>query len=406
MSFELITGSSPYPTDGSPDAVRANIISRDPLPLRKALGRNTCDRPDALRDINDDLDQVVLKTLEKDKAQRYHSAASLADDLDCYLAGEAVQAKAHSHVYLLRKTLRRFRVHVATAGAFVALLAGTVVVTTVQWRRSAKLAHLYQTGMHMGLLGRLGSVERDAGRIERAEQMLAQAAEIAKLVPATDTVVGRYLYDAHHNLAELYYETGEPERADPICDAAVEIAERLHGDEPTNPERRRLLGFSELLRGREASTREDWARAQRAFDKAVSIRRELLSLEPQNSSLSNELAYALEWLGSGDLRLDRSDDSLRHLTEAHDIYEHLAAQQPDVVDHSIGLSRTEIRLAICFEAQGAPENYRTALDWLEAARDRLAQLRESGHSRGREWQIEKLLKNIRTHEEWTLARCE
>ena len=43
-------------------------------------------------DVNDDLEKVVLKSLRKDKAERYESAAAFAVDLGRFLSGEAVEA--------------------------------------------------------------------------------------------------------------------------------------------------------------------------------------------------------------------------------------------------------------------------------------------------------------------------
>ncbi len=75
-----------------------------------------------------DVEIIVSKTLEKDRARRYASAADLASDIRRYLRGEAILARPASVLYQLRKLARRHRALViGTSGIFVALLVGTVV---------------------------------------------------------------------------------------------------------------------------------------------------------------------------------------------------------------------------------------------------------------------------------------
>ena len=401
--FELLTSEFPYPVDGNRQQVLESIISREPRALRETLSK--CDtHAIRKRDVNDDLEKIIQKALEKDRSRRYDSVAALNLDLSRFLAGDVVEAKAHSRLYLLRKTFRRFRMHVMVACAFGVLLLGAFFVTVAQMRRAERLANHYRAGLHMGLLERLGSVERDVGRIDRARKMLTEAMEIGKLVPASDIVVRRYMYDAHHNLAELYYETGSPEKADPICDAAVAAAEQMYAEDPDDPRRYRLLGFSYVLRGRKHYAAKDWDRARQSFSEAARIRRELISMEPANSSLRDRLAFALEWQGQAERKLERFDASMQRYREALAIYGENAAQEPDVVGHRIAAGRVEIRIAVWHEAQHTQEHYRTALGWLASAEQRFSDLRDSGMSDGREWTIERLLRNVGTQQEWTEKR--
>ena len=69
-----------------------------------------------------DLDWVVMKALEKDRARRYATPTTLAEDVARYLAGEAVTAVPPSRWYRVRKFVRRNRV---TGGAFAAVLGVT-----------------------------------------------------------------------------------------------------------------------------------------------------------------------------------------------------------------------------------------------------------------------------------------
>lgn len=407
--FELITSGFPYPVDGDRQVVLQNIISRDPLGLRKALSSHDSEVTDTTG-INDDLEKVVQKALEKDCSRRYHSVAAFNEDLGRFLAGDVVEAKAHSRVYLLRKTLRKFRLQVAASSACALCLLAAFAVTTVQKERAERLAEHYRTGLHMGLLGGLGSVARDEGRLDRAREMLAQATEIAKLVPASDTVdtvVRRYAYDAHHKLAELYYETGDVDEADPICDAAVAIAEQLHRGCPDDPECQRVLAFSYLLGARKLAARKKWDGARESIERAIRIRSGLLASEPDNLSLRDELAFALEWLGACKQELQRFDESLKHYEEAHAIYQGNAAREPGAAEHVIAASRVELKIAVCHEKQSTNEDYRAALAWLESAERRLTRLlSDKEQSRGREWAIERLLQNVQEHAGWTSQHLE
>jgi serine/threonine protein kinase/tetratricopeptide (TPR) repeat protein len=77
--------------------------------------------------IRGELDWIVMKALEKDRARRYGAASNLAADIERYLSGEAVLAAPPSTTYRLRKFVQRNRAVVSAAGAVaVALLVGVV----------------------------------------------------------------------------------------------------------------------------------------------------------------------------------------------------------------------------------------------------------------------------------------
>jgi len=126
MLHELLTGRHPYRTDGPMSAVLHNITQVDPAPL-------SSDR----RTIPDEAETIVRKALAKDKARRYQSAGALADDIDHYLAGEPIDAKRDSATYVLKKTLARHRLLVATVGVVFGIVAAAAVVSTTAWRRAA-----------------------------------------------------------------------------------------------------------------------------------------------------------------------------------------------------------------------------------------------------------------------------
>jgi hypothetical protein len=72
--------------------------------------------------ISGDLDRIVMKCLQKDRAQRYDTASALADDVGRFLSGTPVGAQAPSLRYLAGKFARRYRTALVTAAATLLLV--------------------------------------------------------------------------------------------------------------------------------------------------------------------------------------------------------------------------------------------------------------------------------------------
>jgi hypothetical protein len=110
--FELLTGSRP-----------AVVSWAEPAAPSKAGGswkELPGGGPAALaRSPREELDRIVLRTIEFRAEDRYASAAALASDLRRHLAGEAVEAMGRDWFYLSRKHLARRQ--------FASMLAGTTL---------------------------------------------------------------------------------------------------------------------------------------------------------------------------------------------------------------------------------------------------------------------------------------
>src|SRR5262249_54088625 len=77
------------------------------------------------RELRGELDWIVMKALEKERARRYETANGFAMDVKRHLAGEPVLAAPPSGAYRLRKFVRRNRIMVAAASiAALALIVG------------------------------------------------------------------------------------------------------------------------------------------------------------------------------------------------------------------------------------------------------------------------------------------
>ena len=134
--FKLLTGVFPYPIQDTDARVRGHIISTEPLRLRKALALPEAEGRRDPEGANRDLETILAKVLAKEKDDRYRSTDEFADDLERYLAGDAVQARVDSRFYVLHRTLRKHRAAVAVASLFLIVLLASTAAVTLLWTRA------------------------------------------------------------------------------------------------------------------------------------------------------------------------------------------------------------------------------------------------------------------------------
>ncbi|HKC25144.1 MAG TPA: serine/threonine-protein kinase, partial [Thermoanaerobaculia bacterium] len=125
--YQLLTGTRAVRlTERSPQAVEEAVCRQAPrLPSEAARGSR---RPGAVaraRQLEGDLDEILLRAMQKEPARRYQSAEQLAADLRRHLEHRPVGARPLTPGYRARRFLRRNRVGVAAGlGISVAFSAG------------------------------------------------------------------------------------------------------------------------------------------------------------------------------------------------------------------------------------------------------------------------------------------
>ena len=86
--------------------------------------------PALIRSVRGDLDWIVMKALEKDRARRYETANGLALDVQRHLANEAISARPPSKIYRFQKLMQRNKVLFVGIGVIAILLVASLVVVT------------------------------------------------------------------------------------------------------------------------------------------------------------------------------------------------------------------------------------------------------------------------------------
>jgi hypothetical protein len=175
--YELLTGRTPFDTAEllkvGLDEIRRHIREVDPPKPSTRLGtlpgaaldtaalQRQSSPPKLVSGLKGDLDWIVMRCLEKDRARRYDTANSLADDLRRHLASEPVSASPPSTGYRLQKWVRRNRL-AFTAAALVALtlVLGAAVST---WQ-----------AVRAGRAERQAIADRDAATASRNAEKLAR----------------------------------------------------------------------------------------------------------------------------------------------------------------------------------------------------------------------------------------
>ena len=146
LLYELLTGTTPLEKQRFKEAVWDEIkrIIREeeaPRPSTRLSSSNTLASLAAGRQIEPErltklvrgeLDWIVMKSLEKDRARRYETANGFAMDVQRFLAGDPVLAVPPSTTYRLRKFARKHRAGLATAAAIMLLLVAGVALSTWQ----------------------------------------------------------------------------------------------------------------------------------------------------------------------------------------------------------------------------------------------------------------------------------
>jgi tetratricopeptide (TPR) repeat protein len=223
--YELLAGRLPYRLDSAlvHEAVRT-IREDDPVPL------GSVDRT-----LRGDLETIVGRALEKDKAQRYQSASDLAEDIRRFLQDEPVLARPASTAYQLRKFARRHRGLVgAVAAVMVVMAIGLVVslclaVSADRARRDAETARDESDAVVEFLTTMLSLANpREMGRDVRVVDLLEQAAELAGEEFALEPIILARLRSA---MGLTYHGLGRVEEARAQLQEAYDIRRRLLGED-------------------------------------------------------------------------------------------------------------------------------------------------------------------------------
>ncbi|MCP3961609.1 MAG: serine/threonine protein kinase [bacterium] len=345
LLHKLLVGCLPYRHEArTPQALEDAILRSEPIKpsavIRRPQDEITAETiaeqrgtsPRHLRrQLEGDLDTIVLMALRKEPHRRYGSVEQLSEDIRRHLVGLPVVAQADTIGYRARKFVRRNKLAVAVVVGFLVLALAssiTMAVLTVKIVRERDRARqeqvrtsqvaaflvdlfevtetagntvsareLLERGAHTArgldveseqraaLYNVLGTASLKLGLYDQAMPLLEEALEMRRqILGAQHPVVGESLY----HLAEILTLTGEYPRAEALLEEAVEIQRTASGDD--NPKLARSLRQLAWL----LSVKGEYDEAESLNRKALAMQRRLLGEEhPEVASSLTELAAVL-----------------------------------------------------------------------------------------------------------------
>ena len=300
LLYELLTDRTPFDTRkllqaGYEEIQRLIREKEPPAPSNlfaslsrdeqtTAAERRRLDPARLTSQLRGDLDRVVMKCLEKDRARRYETASALAQDLARHLNHQPVLARPDTLAYRVAKFTRRHARGVSVAGVIALLLAGLVGFHTMQLaterdrarheaQKAAKVAELltqllagadpYRTPDAGAKEPTLRSI-LDAG----AERVRRELVDESELQAEMFTVIGR-----------VYQRLGYHEKARPLLEQALAAGRGAGWEDERVAQTLNDLGV--LLR-----ERGDYAAAGPLLRDALATRRRLFGNEHKDVAVT------------------------------------------------------------------------------------------------------------------------
>jgi WD40 repeat protein/tRNA A-37 threonylcarbamoyl transferase component Bud32 len=210
--YELLTGQPPFQA-AAPLDVLMQVMENDPVPPRRI-------RPGVPRD----LEVVCLKCLCKEPAQRYASAAALAEDLERFVAGQPIKARAAGPWERGVKWLRRHPAPAALAVvSLLALLAFVGVLVSQHYNARLETANTKLEATSAQLQSTLEAVQVEKAEADKQRARARDEEAKARL----------YLYMARMTLAQRAEQEKQPGR----------VIQLLRSVIPESPDQEDLRGW-------------------------------------------------------------------------------------------------------------------------------------------------------------------
>src|SRR5688572_9816478 len=326
--YELLAGRRPFTgSTTSLEEIVRNVCEQEPMPPSAA--RHS-------RELQGDLDTIVLKALRKEPERRYLSVQALSDDIDRYLNGRPVIARGDSRSYRVRKFLARHRAAAVVAAMFFACLIGAMALIV----RQSQIAEAQR---------------------QRAERRFNDVRRLA----------GSFLFEFHD---AIRYLPGSTRARELVTTRALEYLNGLAAESADAPTlsaelARAYQKLAEVLGDAREANLGDRAGALASYRKALALQERLVAAQPLDLRLQADLARTLRGVGDVHVMLRDFPAGIESHRRSLSIAEKLARANPGDRDAQRDLALTHYALASVLgqlkEHEGVNKSLQQAITILE-----------------------------------------
>jgi tetratricopeptide (TPR) repeat protein len=389
--YELLTGHLPYSLKAkSPFEMEKIIREKEPLKPSIIVGRilNTATdeqfqnipetlasargtRPEILRrQLADDLDNIILKALQKEPHRRYGSAEQLTEDIQRFLDGLPVKARKTTLVYRTSKFIKRHRTGVLASVLVVLSLIVGLGMAMWQNQIAQKQRDLAVDAANTMVFELAKGLSRMSGPTEDRLGLLNRATEIFKRVSEeSDHGTIEILFreaEARRMLSQTYRFLGDANNALKQVDLAEKIARELIVESGTSFQNKILLSSILVEKGDALTV------SGRETEALSTLQEAIVLAEPY---LKDSFAFpdAHNWFYSASIRigdrlfyLSRLDSAAVYYQQAFEISKYMLdtiKNNPDYqTNHATSIERLADVLYYSGKVQESCQDYREALD--------------------------------------------
>lgn len=239
--FELLTGQLPYDVNRTTFHEAVRIICdqppRRPGTIQKAL--------------RGDLETIAFKALEKEPSRRYAGVASMAEDIERYLANQPILARRASAGYQLRKLVARHKIPFAFAGTLFLLVTAFGVWMSFLYARAVAAEAVakvetqtaQQATTFLVDLFEVSNPSETRGNSITAREVLDRGAARVRTELKSQPLVQAALMEA---IGNVYLNLGLLRESEPLIVEALQLR-KDHGGEDSVAYARSLLLMANLL---------------------------------------------------------------------------------------------------------------------------------------------------------------
>ena len=315
--YELLAGVLPFDSgssfamlmmtqhgDARAPSVRFAALSAEEQG-RIATARRT-DPATLRRELQEDLDWIVLKAIESDRELRYASASELDADLERHFADQPVSVGPPSGSYRARKFVRRHKLAVAFAATTAALLVGATITVSVQARRIAAARNTAQLRQGQAedligfMLGDLRTRLTAVGQLGVLDEVAKKSMGYFAAVPEKD-LSNEELFrrsQALSQLGQVRMSQGKLDSAMAVFQQSLALAEGLSRRDSSNGSWQLGLGASQFYVGYVHFRRNELDSAMAHFKAYLRITERLVALYPDSLAYRTEMGLANSNIGS------------------------------------------------------------------------------------------------------------